>query len=131
MTPACFLAAFARTACSGQLVRAHLIPKRLLKQAWAETHHEDLRNGQRRLTGKQADLIWDERSWVWACGGPMGNAGHHGELDHARSLRISRAALPPAVEELAAELDALLGREMFGVWLDREYGPRAVAGEES
>jgi hypothetical protein len=83
--------------CVGQLRRVHLIPKQLIK---------------RRDPAK----AWDERGWVWACGGAgMGNAGHHGMLDHSRTLRIPRAAIPSATQELADELG-------LGWWLDREYG---------
>jgi hypothetical protein len=82
--------------CDGAPRRVHLIPKRLIKR-------------------KDPAKMWDRRAWVWACGGPRGNAGHHGMLDHSRTLRIPRAALPPQVEELADELG-------LSWWLYREYG---------
>jgi hypothetical protein len=85
--------------CSGRLVRVHLIPKQLLKT--------------------KGNYEWDERSWVWACGGIMGNAGHHGMLDHSKRLRISRSVLPTAVEELATELN-------LAWWLDKTYGERTT-----
>ncbi len=81
--------------CSGQLIRAHLIPKQMLKRAG----HDPM----------------DWRSWVWACGGIMGNAGHHGMLDASRSLRLPRSAIPEVTEELATELE-------LDWWLDRTYG---------
>lgn len=81
--------------CSGRLVRCHLIPKQLLK--------------------REGGGEWDARSWVWACGGIGGNAGHHGMLDHSRRLRLPRAAIPARTEQLALELGLIW-------WLDREYG---------
>lgn len=92
----CFLAQFSDRPCDGQHRKAHLLPKQLLKR-------------------EGVHAVWDDRVWVWACGGPMGNGGHHGMLDHSRTLRIPRQAVPAAVEEAAAE---------FGLawWLDREYG---------
>jgi hypothetical protein len=99
----CWLAAHAvaetppMPACHGRLIKAHLIPRQLLK-----------REGS-------AKAVEDPRSWVWACGGPMGNAGHHGMLDTARTLRIPRDRLPEALEELASELG-------LGWWLSRTYG---------
>lgn len=94
----CFLAAFSDKPCEGRLIRAHLIPRQLLKR-------EGL-----------AAFVDDHRGYVYACGGAMGNSGHHGALDCARTLRVPRCALPAAVEEMAEEL----GLEW---WLDREYGP--------
>jgi hypothetical protein len=88
--------------CSGRLVKCHLLPRQLLKRegyTWA---------------------IDDDRSWVPGCGGPMGNAGHHGMLDTSRTLRIPRSVVPSYVEELAEECG-------LGWWLDREYGPREMA----
>jgi hypothetical protein len=82
--------------CDGRLVRAHLIPKQLLKR-------EHLSQ-------------WDPRVWVPCCGGPTGIGGHHGMLDHSRTLKIPRGALPIAVEEFARETGLTW-------WLDREYGP--------
>jgi len=83
--------------CSGPLIRAHLIPKQTLKREHADP--------------------MDPRSWVWACGGIAGNGGHHGALDHSRSLRLPRGSLPPGVEELAAEI----GLEWY---LDKTFGER-------
>lgn len=97
----CWLAAFSSAPCSGRLVRVHLLPKQLL-----------------RREGHEA-LCPDPRTWVWGCGGPMGNGGHHGMLDQSRTLRIPRAALPEGLEQLADELG-------LGWWLDREYGGRGL-----
>lgn len=83
--------------CDGRLVRCHLIPKALLSR-------EDL-----------TLYRWDERCWVWACGGPMGNSGHHGMLDVSRKLRIPRENLPVDLEQFAAEVEVVW-------WLEREYG---------
>lgn len=82
--------------CDGQLFRVHLLPKALIKRT-------------------DPAKKWDRRGWVWACGGINGNAGHHGMLDHSRTLRVARAVLPPEVEELADELG-------LSWWLEREYG---------
>lgn len=97
--PECWLAQFTDTACDGRLVRAHLLPRRLLKQEFRAIH--------RRLAA-------DERSFVLACGGPMGNAGHHGALDVSRTLRVPFDALPQGLIEMASELDLLW-------WVEREY----------
>ena len=85
-------------ACDGRLVRVHLVPKQQLRKAGCYD-------------------VWDRRAWVWACGGETGIGGHHGRLDHSRTLRLPRTAIPELTEELAAEL----GLEY---WLDREYGPK-------
>lgn len=98
----CFLARFSDKACVGRLVKAHLLPRRLLK------------TNLRPADALRA--IEDPRSWVWACGGPMGNAGHHGMLDTSRTLKVPRLALPLPLEQLAIELD-------LAWYLDREFGP--------
>lgn len=85
------------TVCEGQLIHAHLLPQRLLKR---EGH---------------AAYLGDYRTWVYACGGLNGSCGHHGAFDTARTLRLPRAAIPEATEQLAAEL----GLDWY---LDREYG---------
>lgn len=95
--PSCWLASFSDAPCDGKLRKCHLIAKQTIK----------------REVGKQH--MWDDRSWVWGCGGPMGNGGHHGMLDYSRTLRIERDRLPAAVEAFAAE-------HGIGWWLDREYG---------
>lgn len=87
----------AMTPCDGRLIRAHLIKKQVVARC-----------------GSLVDL-WDDRLWVWACGGPMGNGGHHGMLDVSKKLRIPRDRLPAAVEAVAAETGLTW-------WLDREYG---------
>jgi hypothetical protein len=83
--------------CDGSLVRVHLLPKQKIRKAGGDPT--------------------DRRGWVWACGGPMGNAGHHGMLDSSKRLRLARGAIPFAVEQLAAELGLTW-------WLDKEYGER-------
>jgi hypothetical protein len=115
------------------LIRAHLIPRQLLKREfpkgavletvvggekkWVRWHHGN-RFGDGFRTLQQ--LCDDERSWVPCCGGIAGVSGHHGQLDTSRKLRIARAELPPAVEEFAAELGLTW-------YLDREYGVVADA----
>lgn len=98
--PRCHLATFADTPCDGRLIQAHLIPRQLLFRSLDP------------ISARKA--ISDPRSWVWACGGPMGNAGHHGMLDTARTLRIPLEAIPSGTIELALELG-------LDWWLDREY----------
>ena len=89
--------------CQGSLFRCHLIPRQLLKREGLE------------------HLVDDPRTWVPGCGGPMGNAGHHGRLDSrgCNPLRIPRALLPASVEEFAVE-------NGLTWWLAREYGEVAV-----
>jgi hypothetical protein len=113
-TPGCW---FARNVigcgpCDGQLVRAHLIPQQVLKR--------ETKEARRDLCLLLDEVLSDPRSWVPCCGGPTGIGGHHGMLDHSRTLRIPRAVLPKGLEAFAAEL----GLEW---WLDREYGPREKA----
>ena len=92
----CFLAQFSDRPCEGRLRAVHLIDKQVLRR---EGHDP-----------------WDDRSWVWACGGIVGLSGHHGQFDQHR-LIVPRESLPQAVEVLAAEVGLL-------AWLDRRYGPR-------
>lgn len=101
--PRCWLAELPDAGpCDGRLRKCHLIPKQTIK----------------REVGKAA--MWDDRAWVWGCGGPTGIGGHHGMLDYSRTLRVPRAALPVAVEAFAAEVGLTW-------WLDREYGMLAEA----
>lgn len=88
--------------CTGQLVRAHLIPKQTI-----------------RREAQDADL-WDPRTWVLICGGATGIGGHHGRLDTSRTIRIPRDALPPEVEDFAAQY-------RLTWWLERTYGPLEMA----
>jgi hypothetical protein len=102
-SPGCWLAQFSEHPCDGRLIRAHLIPKQRVK---------------RELRGygpaKLAEVLWDTRCWIPACGGMMGNAGHHGAFDQ-RQLYVPRWALPAGVEEYALEHGL--------VWsLDRDFG---------
>jgi hypothetical protein len=117
------------------LIRAHLIPRQLLKRVFPKGVVRDdegrwvsvqtwMAAGRADASVREArtlqQLIDDERSWVPCCGGIAGVSGHHGMLDTSRKLRIARAELPPAVEEFAAELGLVW-------WLDREYGVVADA----
>jgi hypothetical protein len=88
--------------CDGHLIRAHLIPRSLMKREGVPRRYQ-----------------LDPRGYVWVCGGPMGNAGHHGMLDTSRKLRIARWVLPPDVEEMAVEIG-------LDWWLAREYGERVA-----
>jgi hypothetical protein len=88
--------------CDGHLIRGHLIAKQTI-----------------RREAQGADL-YDPRCWVPICGGITGIGGHHGMLDYAKTIRIPRDALPPAVEEFAAEYGLVW-------WLERTYGPQEMA----
>ncbi len=136
--PACFLARHGvmengdpMTPCEGRLVKAHIFPRSLLKRrfphgamchgargAWSKW--ESAPTPKRRPVGKGhrfvslAALIEDSRTWVWACGGLMGNAGHHGELDFSRRLRVPFDALPEGTLEFAREFELL-------AWLEGVY----------
>ena len=92
--------------CHGQLIRAHLIAQQVLKR---EGH---------------ADAIDDPRSWVPACGGLTGSAGHHGAFDYARSIRIPYEKLPAGTIQLADELG-------LAWYLERNYrvAPPGPSGE--
>jgi hypothetical protein len=98
--PTCFLARFSDRPCDGRLVKAHLIPRNLLFRSLDP------------ITARK--VIADPRSWVWACGGIMGNAGHHGMLDASRTLRVPLEEIPSETIELAVEIG-------LDWWLDREY----------
>lgn len=103
MTASCFFAGWEGAGpCSGRLVRAHLCKQQVLER---EGH---------------GDVVWDPRSWVWVCGGiGYGNAGHHGQMDHARSLRIGIEMLPTGFLELMEELSMTW-------WIVKHYGePRS------
>lgn len=96
--------------CSGQLIRAHIVPQQQLKRVG--------RDVWRSLGFEQrSDMIWDARLWVPACGGWQGNGGHHGMLDHTRTITLPRSAIAEETEELVAQLGLTW-------WLDREYGER-------
>jgi hypothetical protein len=93
-------------ACDGQLVRAHLVPKQALKREMGGMDGID-----------RATLLWDARSWVWACGGPTGIGGHHGMFDCGR-IAVPPEKLPPGLREYLAEL----GLE----WMIERYFGRPV-----
>ena len=115
--------------CDGRLIRAHLIPQRLLKRefpdgAWLAAHSEQwIADAPVEADDDWAhrtlrEILRDSRSWVAACGGISGLGGHHGMLDSSRRLRIPRDRIPQGTEDLAAELGL--------VWfLDRTYGARS------
>lgn len=119
----CFLKQFSDKPCDGRLVKVHLVPQQLLKKEfphgvifhdnrWRRAHPiENPEWAHRSLRQLQGD----PRSYVMACGGPMGPTGHHGMLDGSRTLRIPRYRIPAGTEQFVAEL----GLRWF---LDREYG---------
>lgn len=86
--PSCFFEGWhGAGSCSGRLVRAHLCKQQVLER---EGH---------------PGAVQDPRSWIPVCGGiGYGNAGHHGQMDHSRSLRIGIEQLPTGFLELMAEL---------------------------
>jgi hypothetical protein len=97
---ACFFRDFPSAGlCVGRLRRGHLCPKRVLRQ-----------HGHERA-------VWDDRAWVWMCGGEgHGNTGHHGDFDGLR-LRIPANMLPTDFREMMAEI----GMEW---WIDKHItGP--------
>ena len=118
----CWLARYSQKPCDGRLVRCHLIPRQQLRAAWRSAHHPV--KGQRPEVSLPAHeplpfkslrhLIDDPRTWVWGCGGPMGNGGHHGELDQSRTIRVPFADLPSPLLVVAEELNLTW-------WLEREY----------
>lgn len=123
--------------CSGRIVAAHLIPKQRIKKQYprgAELVPAGVEAGvglrlrwepvgraqpTRRERRALSDIVWDRRVVVPICGGPMGNAGHHGMLDYGgvNRLVIPREKLPVELEEFAAE---------YGLeWsLEADYGPK-------
>jgi hypothetical protein len=130
VTPTCFFRGVPGAGpCDGALIRAHLVPRQLLKREFPHGVVLD-DHGWRRLSRYEdrydlehrtlEDLCLDPRCWVPCCGGPMGNGGHHGMLDQSRTLRIPRVELPAVVESFARELG-------LSAWLDREYGEAASA----
>jgi hypothetical protein len=119
MTAQCWLARYGvhergpMPRCEGRLVRAHLLPKRMM-----------LRELPAEVSAWASD---DPRGWVYACGGITGCTGHHGQMDVSRSLRVPYERLPAGVLELAAELDSWCVGEPFMVFLAREYGEQRRA----
>lgn len=106
--PWCYLADFGvhegeMPPCDGRLVRCHLIKQQVLIR-------------EARSKGVEP-AVWcaDPRTWVWGCGGPHGNGGHHGILDQSRRIRLPPENLPPDLLEFARET----GLEWY---LIREYG---------
>jgi hypothetical protein len=94
--------------CQGQLRKAHLIPKQMIKRElplWDP---------------------WHPALWVPCCGGMHGNAGHHGAFDYSKRLRLRRESLPVLLERIVPVMDEEVGREVFASFLDREYGPRVA-----
>lgn len=101
---ACFLARFSDRPCDGPMDSAHVIPKQRIRR--------ELKGEPRELVER---VVWHPSVLILAC------RRHHGDLDVARSVRLTRADLPAAVEVFA---------EVMGLgWsLDRDYGPIATGG---
>lgn len=98
--------------CDGQLIRAHLIRRSLLKQRYPFGVVNDTGGWRRLGRGEDRydlayrslkDLVDDPRSWVACCGGGSGLAGHHGRLDGGW-LRVPAEQLPAGFREFCAEL---------------------------
>lgn len=139
-SPRCWVAATIPDAgpCEGRLIRAHLLSKQRIRKEFPHGAVFCVEIAQDGSIGAPAwrpfdprlsylaisddpaarrvldELLWDPRVYVWCCGGPFGNSGHHGKIDQ-HQLQIPRDALPVGVEEYATELG--LGWE-----LDRRYG---------
>jgi hypothetical protein len=92
-------------ACDGHLVKAHLVPKQAIKRERRDAN------------------LWDQRAWVWACGGPTGLGGHHGMFDCGR-IAVPPEKLPPGLREYLAEL----GLEWM---IERYFGRPVTVGRES
>lgn len=106
--PTCWLAQFAETPCDGALVRCHLLQKQWLAQefpegaVWLPEATQAVSARDLRLRGVLFDDSARELSlerlqkhpalWEPGCGGPMGNAGHHGAFDHYK-LPVPRSAV--------------------------------------
>jgi hypothetical protein len=119
----CQLAQFSDAPCEGRLVRCHLIPQQVIRR--------ELRPMFKTGPAKRdlENIVWDPRTWVWACGGfGHGNMGHHGLLDNPGGIEPPRAALPDGVEEFALEWDSRLRDHghtkgwPFQSYLERTYG---------
>ena len=99
----CFLAAFSDVPCDGRMEKAHLVRQQTIRKALrSKDDVEDARA-----------IIWDPRVWRPAC------YRHHTMLDHARTLRIPREAIPAETVEYARELGLLW-------WVDRTYREREM-----
>lgn len=98
--PTCFLARFSKKPCDGRLRHVHLVEKQAL---WRRGHDP-----------------WDERSWVWACGGPWpGLSAHHGEFDRFK-LVVPASALPATLIEMCEEFSMV-------PYIERRYGYERAA----
>lgn len=87
--------------CDGRLVQAHLLPKEKLRREVLPRFDAQTRSSipTRAALSK---ILWDPRIIVMACGGPMGNGGHHGRFD-SWALSVPREKLPVSVLEFARE----------------------------
>lgn len=112
----CWLAQFSAVPCDGRLVKAHLIPKQRIRREVTSRRGVAVDVPARAVL---YSILWDERCWIPACGGPTGIGGHHGMLD-GRVLAVPRGALPDGLEAYAVEHGL--------AWsLDRDYGPLGLA----
>lgn len=105
----CWLAQFSDEPCEGALVRCHLLQKQWLAQTfpegavWLPDARVAVSVRDLRLQGVLYDdavrelplerLLKHSALWEAGCGGPMGNAGHHGAFDHYK-LPVPRSAVP-------------------------------------
>lgn len=116
--PECFFAGLPGAGeCDGPLRVCHLIKKQVITREAFTREHRQRYASDAAACGALARLVTDERCWVPGCGGPMGNAGHHGAFKPDGPRGIPRALLPAGLEEFAAELG-------LGWYLDRTFGER-------
>ena len=109
----CWLAQFADTPCDGRMVRVHLIPQQQIKMRAKTLARENGWSATATATWS-AEASADARTWVPGCGGPTGIGGHHGELDHSKTLRLKHCRLPSGTVQIARELG-------LSWWLERNY----------
>lgn len=119
----CWLARFTDTPCDGALVRCHVLAQQRLRQEypegaiWLEGREKavSLKSWERDALGSAPNaparvemmtleaLQADSRLWVWGCGGPMGQGGHHGEFDGYK-LKVPFEKLRPETITFVEEL---------------------------
>lgn len=96
--------------CDGQLIRAHLIPRQLLRREfpYGVVCEDDRWRRLGRCEDRYdlahrsvSDLVNDPRSWVPCCGGLTGIGGHHGRLD---GRQMSLGQIPNGFMEFCDEL---------------------------
>lgn len=108
--------------CDGRLRKCHLAPRQLvIREVKSRMYRERFAvllepKARKAAHAEEVDrAVWDERAWVWGCGGPdYGNAGHHGQYQPDGHRQILRYQLPTGFEAYVHELD-------LDWWLDKTY----------